>query len=29
MRQIVRNKGKSTGAYPLVREETFDLKFLY
>lgn len=29
MRQIIRNKSGSTGAYTLVREDTFALIFLY
>ena len=29
MSHIVRNKGKSTGAYTEVREDTFVLQFLY
>lgn len=29
MRQIIRNKGGSTGAYTLVREDTSGLIFLY
>jgi hypothetical protein len=29
MRQIIRNKGGSTGAYTLVRENTSALIFLY